>query len=262
VRRISFALLCLTIVSAACSSSKSTASSTGGATTTVTVFAASSLTGALTKIGADYQAANPGNKVTFNFGPSDGLAGQIESEGTADVFASASGTWMDDVSKKVGVTHQVSFATNKLVIITPPDNPANISHLADLAKPGVQLVLAATGVPVGDYAREVLKNAGIATAAEANVVSNEQDDASLVAKITGGEADAAIVYLSDVTSSVAPTAHSITIPTSVNVTAVYPIAVVNGSQNASAAAAFIDYVSGPQGQATLASFGFLPPPKP
>jgi molybdate transport system substrate-binding protein len=168
---------------------------------------------------------------------------------------------MDDVSKKVGVSDETTFATNKLVIITPTDNPAQISNLQDLAKPGVQLVLAATGVPVGDYAREVLKNAGIAAAVEANVVSNEQDDASLVARIVNGEADAAIVYLSDVTSTVAPTVHSVSIPTTVNVVATYPIAVVNGSTNAATAAAFVDYVAGPQGQATLADFGFLPPPK-
>ena len=230
-----------------------------GQTTTVTVFAASSLTGAFTKIGEDFQAVHPGTTVAFNFGPSDGLAGRIESEGTADVFASASSTWMDDVGTKVGVSHLTQFATNKLVIITPRANPAKIAHISDLAAPGVQLVLAAPGVPVGDYARQVLQNAGIAGAAEANVVSYEQDDVSLVARVANGEADAAIVYLSDVTSKIAPTVHSVPIPMSVNVTAVYPIAVVNGSANASLAAAFIAYVAGYQGQATLASFGFLPP---
>ena len=125
----------------------------------------------------------------------------------------------------------------------------------------MKLVLAAPGVPVGDYARQVLQNAGIGNAAEANVVSNEPDDASLVARIVSGEADAAIVYLSDVTSTVAPTVHSVPIPAAVNVIATYPIAVVNGSANATMAAAFLDYVAGPQGQTTLATFGFLPAPK-
>lgn len=257
VRRFSLVLIALSLGTAACSAS----TSTGQPATTITVFAASSLTGAFMKMGPDFQAEHPGTTVAFSFGPSDGLAGQIESEGTADVFASASSTWMDDVSKKTGVSHLTQFATNRLVIITPPANPAKIASISDLAAPGVQLVLAAPGVPVGDYAREVLKNAGIAGTAEANVVSNEQDDASLVARVANGEADAAIVYLSDVTSKIAPTVHSVTIPNSINVSAVYPIAVVDGSVNATAAAAFVDYVAGPQGRATLASFGFLPPPE-
>jgi len=259
MRRLSLVLFVLIGATAACSSSTTGTGAT--APTMVTVFAASSLTGAFTKIGADFQAAHPGTSVTFNFGPSDGLAGQIESEGTADVFASASATWMDHVSKKVGVSDQTVFATNQLVVITPPGNPAKIEGIADLAKPGVQLVLAATGVPVGDYARQILQNAGIGNAAEANVVSNEPDDASLVARIVSGEADAAIVYLSDVTSTVAPIVHSVPIPAAVNVIATYPIAVVNGSANTTMAAAFVDYVAGPQGQATLATFGFLPAPK-
>jgi len=223
------------------------------------VFAASSLTAAFGQIGKDFEAKNPGIHVTFSFGPSDGLAAQIESEGTADVFASASTTWMDDVSKKVGVTGRVDFAKNPLVVITPPDNPAHISSVNDLAEPGVQVVLADQGVPVGDYAREMLDSAGIAKQVEANVVSNEPDDASLVAKITSGEADAAVVYVSDVTDQVAPTVKVIPIPDDVNVIATYPIAVVQGSSNASLAAGFVSYVAGSAGQATLKTFGFLPP---
>ena len=252
------AVISILLAASACASSTSSSGpSPAGA---LTVFAASSLTGTFTQMGEDFQAAHPGATVTFNFGPSDGLAGQIESEGTADVFASASTTWMDSVSTKVGVSHLTQFATNQLVIITPPDNPAKINTIADLAKPGVQLILAAPGVPVGDYARQVLKNASIANAAEANVVSNEQDDAALVAKVASGEADAAIVYLSDVTTSVAPTVRSITIPDAINVIAVYPIAVVDGTPNATTSAAFVAYVASSQGQATLKTFGFLPPP--
>jgi molybdate transport system substrate-binding protein len=245
---------------AGCSSSSppSTSHPSGGATE-ITVFAASSLTAAFTKIGADFEAANPGNKVTFNFGPSDGLAQQIESEGTADVFASASGTWMDDVQQKVGVTHRVDFARNWLVIITPPDNPASVRSLADLGRPGVKVVLAAKGVPVGDYARQALDQAGILSLVSSNVVSNEQNDASVVAKITAGEADAAIVYSSDVTSQVSPNLNAIQIPDSSNVIATYPIAVVQGAAAPDLAASFVDYVVGTRGQATLAGFGFLPP---
>jgi len=262
VKRLVTPVICLVLVLSACSSKTGSGSSSSASSgsTALTVFAASSLKGAFTQIGSDFSAANPGDTVTFNFGPSDGLAAQIESEGTADVFASASGKYMDEVQQKVGVQNRADFAQNRLVIITPPDNPAHITAIADLGTSGVQLVLAATGVPVGDYAREALTNAGIADAAEANVVSNEEDDASVVAKITSGEADAAIVYASDVTEQVAPQVTAIQIPDAVNVVATYPIAVVTGSANTAAAQAFADYVTGPQGQATLKTFGFLPPP--
>jgi molybdate transport system substrate-binding protein len=228
--------------------------------TQLTVFAASSLTSAFTKIGADFEAANPRTTVTFNFGSSGDLASAIATEATADVFASASGTYMDDVSDKVGVSGRVDFVQNKLVIITPRDNPADIASLEDLAKPGVQVVLASEGVPVGDYARQSLESAGLTDDVLANVVSNEEDDASVVAKITAGEVDAAIVYVSDVTSAVAPQVTSVAIPDDVNVIAAYPIAVVLTSPHAELARAFVKYVTGSEGEATLTDFGFLPPP--
>ena len=262
-KRLLTTVVCIAL--AACGStnnntSGATSSSPSGQATELTVFAASSLTAAFTQIGSDFEAANPGTTVTFNFGSSGDLAASIESEGTADVFASASGTYMDEVSDKVGVSGRADFVQNKLVVITPTDNPAGISSLKDLAKPGVQVVLAAAGVPVGDYARQVLQTAGIQKAVLANVVSNEEDDASVVAKITSGEADAAIVYLSDVTSAVASQVKAVQIPDDVNVIATYPIAVVTGTSHADTAQAFVDYVTGSQGQATLADFGFLPPP--
>jgi molybdate transport system substrate-binding protein len=260
VRRIPASILCLGLAAVACSLSSNTGSSPLAERTTLTVFAASSLTKAFETIGSDFQAANPGVTVTFNFGSSSELAGQIESQGAADVFASASGTWMDDVAGKTGVSGRVGFARNNLVIITPPANPASIASVDDLASSGVALVLAAKGVPVGDYARQALDNAGISRAAEANVVSSEPDDASLVAKITSGEADAAIVYTSDVSGTTAALVKAIPIPSSENVVATYPIAVVNGSSNAALADRFIAYVTGASGQATLSSFGFLPRP--
>jgi molybdate transport system substrate-binding protein len=249
----------LTFATVGCASSGGSGSSGGDQHREITVFAASSLTAAFTQIGKDFEAANPGVTVTFNFGPSDGLAGQIESEGVADIFASASATWMDDLASAAGVTDRTDFAKNELVIITPTDDPAGIGSIQDLAGPGVKLVLAAEGVPVGDYARQLLDNAGIAKAANGNVVSNEQDDASVVAKIASGEADAGIVYASDVTEAVAPTVRAVAIPDDVNVIATYPIAVVDGSKSADLASAFVRYVSGSEGQATLRSFGFLPP---
>jgi molybdate transport system substrate-binding protein len=222
----------------------------------VTVFAASSLTNAFKVIGSNFQLANPGAILRFNFGSSTDLATQIGSEGTADVFASASQTAMDTVAANPGALNRVNFASNSLVLITPTDNPAGITSINDLANSGVQLVLAAEGVPLGDYSRASLKKEGILNATLANVVSNEPDDASVVAKITAGEADAGIVYTSDVASGQNSNVSSITIPDDVNAIATYPIAVVRGSENEAGAKAFLNYVLGSDAQATLGAYGF------
>jgi molybdate transport system substrate-binding protein len=263
-KRLLVIAMCASLFLAACSSANSPGGDGSSSAITpaveLTVFAASSLTAAFTQIGSDFEETNAGTTVTFNFGSSGDLAASIESEGTADVFASASETYMDEVSDEVGITGRADFVQNKLVVITPPDNPAGIASLEDLAEQGVQVVLAAGGVPVGDYARQALDTAGLTDAVLANVVSNEEDDASVVAKITAGEADAAIVYVSNVTSAVAPQVNSVEIPDDVNVIATYPIAVVMGTSNTETAQAFIEYVAGSKGQAKLAEFGFLPPP--
>lgn len=260
MRRIAAGLTLLLICAGCSASGDEPGSRAAAANTELTVFAASSLTAAFKDaIGPDFEAEHDGTTVTFNFAASDALAGQIQSEGTADVFASASGTWMDAVDEDPGVTDRTDFVTNKLVIITPPDNPAGIMSIDDLANEGVQLVLAAEGVPVGDYARESLKSAGILTEAEANVVSNEEDNASVVAKITSGEADAAIVYDSDVSEAAGNDVNAVEIPEDVNVVATYPIAVVTGAPNADLAADFVAYVTGTAGQATLETYGFGPP---
>lgn len=261
MRRLLTPLVLAILVAGACSSGSTGGSSTPGtsSSTELTVFAASSLTGAFTAIGHEFEMANPGTRVTFNFGPSDGLAGQIQSEGTADVFASASPTWMDAVQKNPGVTGRTDFAQNLLVVIVPTGNPAGIHSIADLGSSGVQLVLAAKGVPAGDYARQVLANAGIGKVAEANVVSNEEDDASVVQKIASNEADAAIVYSSDVAGNSGKGIAPVDIPRPDNVLATYPIGVVNGSTQPKLAAAFVNEVTGP-GQSVLETFGFLPPP--
>ena len=241
----------------ACSSSSSSTSGAATTETDLTVFAASSLTNAFRQIGTDFETANPGVHVVFNFGSSTDLATQIASEGTADVFASASGTAMDSAADDPGVEDRTDFATNNLVVITPKDNPAGISSLEDLTKEGTQVVLAAEGVPVGDYAREMLDNTGISKEVLANVVSNEADDAAVVAKVESGEADAGVVYTSDITSA---DVGSVTVPDEDQVTATYPIAVVTGAPQADLASSFVTYVAGKQGQATLESYGFGPPP--
>lgn len=265
MRRVTSGLLALTLVLAACSAdvagddSDDVTETEQAETRELTVFAASSLTNAFTdEIGPAFEAANDGATVVFNFAASDALAGQIQSEGTADVFASASGTWMDAVADDPGVTGRTDFVQNRLVIITPTDDPAGIASIDDLAGDGVQLVLAAEGVPVGDYAREALANAGIAEEAEANVVSNEEDNASVVAKIAAGEADAGIVYESDISSAAGNDVAAVEIPDGLNVIATYPIAVPEGAPNPGLAATFIEYVTGVEGQAALEEYGFIP----
>jgi molybdate transport system substrate-binding protein len=251
---------------AACSDSNDSetpgvSGSTGSSTAEeveLTVSAASSLTAAFTDIGAAFEDANPGSTVTFNFGPSDGLAGQINEGAPVDVFASASPTWMDSVQDDgPGVTGRTDFARNKLAIIVPADNPAGIETLDDLTEDGVQLVIASEGVPAGDYARQIFDNAGISKAALANVVSNEEDVKAVITKVLSGDADAGIGYVTDVTPDLADQISLIAIPDDVNVIATYPIAVVTGSQEADLAQQFVDYVLG-EGQQTLAGYGFLP----
>jgi molybdate transport system substrate-binding protein len=252
MRRALAGLACLALVVPACGGSGSDRSE-------ITVLAAASLTAAFTKIGADFERANPDVTVRFSFGPSDGLATQILEGAPADVFAPASPTYMDQVQTDgPGVSGRADFARNTLAVVVPSGNPAHIESLDDLARPGVKLVLAAVGVPAGDYAREILGSAGIQKEALANVVSNEEDVKGVVQKVLLGEADAGIVYGTDVTPDISANVREIAIPDGVNVIATYPIAVINGSSHTPAATAFIQYVVGP-GQTTLRSFGFLPP---
>ncbi|HJY32168.1 MAG TPA: molybdate ABC transporter substrate-binding protein [Actinomycetota bacterium] len=264
MNRLAVAVALVSLVATACPDEGPNAGSgdTASAQENVdlTVSAASSLTDAFTEIGRTFETANPGTTVTFNFGPSDGLAGQINEGAPVDVFASASPTWMDSVQDDgPGVTDRADFAQNRLAIIVPVDNQAGIESLDDLTEDGVQLVLAAEGVPAGDYAREILENAGISKAGLANVVSNEEDVKAVITKVMSGEADAGIGYVTDVTPDVADQITLIPIPDEVNVIATYPIAVVNGSEEANLAKGFVDFVLG-DGQRTLAEYGFLPPP--
>ena len=246
----------MSLLFAACGSDDDAAASTGE--TELTVSGAASLTDAFGEIGTAFEGEHPGVTVTFNFGPSDGLATQINDGAPVDVFASASPTWMDSVQDDgPGVSKRADFARNRLTIVVPSDNPAGIEDVGDLAGDDVQLVIAAEGVPAGDYAREIFENAGISKAAMANVVSNAEDVRSVVTSVASGEADAGIVYVTDVTADVADRITQIEIPDDINVIATYPIAVVNDSQETHLAASFVDYVLGP-GQQTLADHGFLP----
>jgi molybdate transport system substrate-binding protein len=256
--RKALVLLASIALLSACSDPNGGGGGSGAEPRTLTVSAAASLSDAFTDIGKTFEGQNDGVTVTFNFGPSDGLAGQIEEGAPVDVFASASPTWMDSVETDgPGVSGRADFARNRLALIVPSDNPAGIERIGDLAEDGVKLVLAAQGVPVGDYAREALANAAIADAARKNVVSNEEDVKGVVTKVLSGDADAGIVYVTDVTPAVADRLKMIQIPDHVNVIATYPIAVVSGTKEAGLAQDFVDLVLG-DGQRTLAGYGFLP----
>ncbi len=231
---------------------------------TLTVFAAASLTDAFTEIGAAFDAANPGVTTTFNFAGSQALRTQIEEGAPADVFASASGKEMETLVTGTFVGADVSqvFLSNKLIVILPADIPAALEKLEDLASPGIKIVLAAEEVPVGKYARQALDlmdasfGAGYKDKVLANVVSNEDNVKQVVAKVQLGEADAGIVYVSDVVA--APELKSIEIPADLNVIAKYPIAPLVKSENADLAAKFIEYVLSAEGQVVLAKWGFVP----
>jgi molybdate transport system substrate-binding protein len=231
---------------------------------TLTVFAAASLTNAFEEIGQAFEATNPRVTVKFNFGGSQTLRTQIEQGATADVFASANAKEMDALitSNLVGADTAKLFLTNQLVVVMPAKNPGGLTTLQDLAKPGLKVVLAAKEVPVGNYALQVLdkldKNFGdgFKDKVLVNVVSYENDVKQVVAKVQLGEADAGIVYTSDVVA--ASDLMKINIPTENNVVAKYPLAALADSSNADLAQVFIAYVLSPEGQATLQRWGFLP----
>jgi molybdate transport system substrate-binding protein len=234
-------------------------------TGSVTVFAAASLTDAFNEIAAEFKKTNPGVEFEFNFQGSSALRTQLEQGARADIFASADVMQMD-AAKKSGVIAPGDkiFVRNSLVLITPKDNPAKIKSVADLKNNGLKLVLAAPEVPVGNYARQMLTKAdadpalgpGTSDAVLKNLVSNESNVKQVVAKIQLGEADAGIVYGSDVTPSVARALTSVAIPASINVVAEYPIALTKDASNAKAAQAFIDFVAGSAGQSILKKWGF------
>ena len=260
------ALLCLMLAAGACSgddrgSGSAQADTGAGGVPEVLVFAASSLTEAFGETGQRFEEANPTATVRFVFGPSDALAAQINNGAPADVFASASETWMEAVhDQPPGVSAEGTFARNRLVIITPPDDPAGISSLEDLGEPDVKLVLAAEDVPAGTYARKALDGVGVAEQAASNVVSNEEDVKAVVQKVLLGEADAGIVYVTDLTTDVESSVRAVPIPRADNVIATYPIAVVASSEHATRAGTFVEYMRSPEGQDVLRSYGFLPPP--
>jgi len=240
---------------AACGSSVGSASSpTATAPSgTISAFAAASLTDSFKALGTAFQAAHPGVTVQFNFAGTPTLVTQIEQGAQADVLASADTTNMDKLKADgftVG-TPQV-FAHNKLEIVVAPGNPKGITGLADLAKSGVIYISEAATVPAGKYSLQALAKAGVSVTPK----SLETDVKSVVSKIELGEADAGIVYSTDVKAA-GSKAQGVPIPDAYNVVATYPLVAVKGTKNSTAANAFIAFVLSSNGQSTLESFGFL-----
>jgi len=234
---------------------------------TLTVFAAASLEEAFTALGDSLERARPGLQVLFNFAGSQALALQIALGAPADVFASADDRWMSTMKDSGFVSGAPAvFAHNQLIVIVPAANPGGVMRLADLARPGVKLVLAADAVPVGRYARMVFAKLGrsrgfgadFPARVAANVVSNEENVKAVVVKVRLAEADAGVVYGSDVTRAVAADVRTIAIPPAANVIADYPIAVLAHAPDPDDARAFVALVRSRTGQRVLAASGFTP----
>jgi molybdate transport system substrate-binding protein len=253
-RRFLVPLAALALITAACGDDD------GGAAAAavegdITVFAAASLTESFTEVGEAFTTANPDASATFSFDASSALVQQITEGAPADVFASADMANMEKLTDAgLNGTEPVIFATNLLTIIVAPDNPLGITGVADLASTDIKTVICAPEVPCGNYANQIFTAAGVAV----TPVSLEQNVRGVVTKVTAGEADAGIVYITDVIAA-GDAADMIEIPEDINVLAEYPIATVAASQLQDVDQAFIDFLLGDEGQSILAEYGFGSP---
>jgi molybdate transport system substrate-binding protein len=252
--RFSLLMIAAAFLGACGSSCGATATSPSSLSGSISVFAAASLTASFNALGASFQTANPSVTVKFNYAGSPTLVTQIEQGAPADVFASADTTNMDNLTRD-GFTVGTSsiFAHNQLEIVVAPGNPKGITGLADLAKPGVIYITEAPTVPAGKYSLQALGLAGVKVTPK----SLETSVTAVISKIELGEADAGIVYSTDV-SAAGSKVSGVRIPIDNNVIATYPIGVVKGTTNLTVAKAFIAYVLSAKSQSTLESFGFLP----
>lgn len=237
------------------------------ARTSLVVFATSSLTEAITELEQAFEAQNPGVDVQLNFANSNTLAEQIVQGAPADVFASAAVAFMTRLEENGQVDAQETriFARNQMSVILPKSNPANLTSLSDLARPGVKLVLGAREGPQGIYVETLLTNLSTAPGFDPefkqqvyrNVVSYENTVKGVVTKVALGEADAGIAYVTDAKSD-ADTLTTLPIPPEYNLVADYPIAPLKDAPNRAMAQALVEFVLSPAGQEILAKYGFLP----
>ncbi|WP_217569974.1 molybdate ABC transporter substrate-binding protein [Streptomyces sp. GbtcB7] len=235
--------------------SDTSASSSPKLSGTVTVFAAASLKESFTTLGKEFEKANPGTKVTFNFGGSDTLAASITGGAPADVFAAASPKTMAIVTdKKDAATTPATFVRNQLEIATLPGNPDKVASLKDLTKSGLKVVLCDKTVPCGAAVQKALD----ASKLKLSPASYEQDVKSALTKVELKEADAAVVYKTDVKAA-GDKVEGVEFPESAKAVNDYPIALLKDAPNAEAAKAFIALVQSAEGQKVLTAAGFLQP---
>jgi molybdate transport system substrate-binding protein len=221
----------------------------------ITVFAAASLAAAFTELGSRFEQRNPGASVDFSFAGSSSLATQVIEGAPADVFASADTTTMHDVGDAHLLDGEpVTFATNTLAIAVPAGNPASVGSFADLARRGLRTVICAPQVPCGAATAEVQKLTGITV----TPVSEELSVVDVLGKVSSGEADAGVVYVTDVKAA-GSRVDSVPFPEASSVVNRYAIAQLAGSNQDAVGAAFIDFVTGPAGRAVLGAAGFGAP---
>ncbi|MFE6055186.1 molybdate ABC transporter substrate-binding protein [Kitasatospora sp. NPDC056446] len=242
----------------AASSAGASAASAGSvpkASGAVTVFAAASLKETFTELGKKFEAANPGSKVTFNFGGSSSLATSINSGAPADVFAAASPATMKTVTDAGGASGQpATFVKNTLTIAVPKGNPKHIAGLKDLTGSGVKVALCAKEVPCGAAAQTALKAAGV----DLTPVTLEQDVKGALTKVELGEVDASLVYKTDVQADAAKI-DGVDFPEADKAVNDYPIAALAKAPNKDGAAAFVAYVQSPEAKQVLTAAGFQAP---
>jgi molybdate transport system substrate-binding protein len=259
ITAVAFAAV-LAVAITACSGATPTAKSasspkTGALHGSITVFAAASLTTTFTELAKKFEAANPGVSVQTSFAGSSDLVAQISAGAPADVFASADTTTMEKLTAASLVAGAaVDFATNVLEIAVPPTNPAAVRSFADLARPGTKTVICASVVPCGAATVAVEKSTGVAL----SPVSEENSVTDVLGKVSSGEADAGVVYVTDVKAA-GSSVRGIAIPRAKQTVNTYPIAVLTGAANPTTARAFDRFVTGSVGRSVLAAAGFGAP---
>jgi len=263
-------LLCLALVSSGCQPSDSPERTADNNTEMLTIFAASSLVDVFNELGTRFEAENPGALLVFNFASSAQLAQQLAQGAPADIFASADERHMNNAIEtgRVEPGSARALVSNRLVVVFPSGNPGGIQTLQDLSRPGLKLVLATPETPVGQYTLEFLDKASQDPAfgevykedVLKNVVSYEENVRAVLSKVALGEADAGVVYLTDLSSVKSGSTGSLPIPDPLNVMAVYWIAATNDSAQPLLAQDFLDFVLSPDNQDIFLNHGFQQAP--
>ncbi|WP_205353203.1 molybdate ABC transporter substrate-binding protein [Janibacter anophelis] len=242
----------LALALAACGSGSGSGSDDGG-TTTLRVAAAASLTASFEEIATDFEAANEGVELEFQFAGSSDLATQISNGAELDVFASADEATMDKVADLTAADPMI-FATNVLTIVTEPGNPQQITGLQDLESSDLAVVVCAEQVPCGAATKALTEQQDVTL----DPASEESKVTGVLTKVTTGEADAGLVYVTDATGA-GDQVETVEAEDSDEVVNSYPIAVLDGAPSPDEAQAFVDFVTGPEGQAVLQDKGFGTP---